>query len=183
MRRFLSISFITALAAVAVCSLFLGVGFVHAANATPAAAQATTRSMYVTFYGWPDNSPPGNAIAYPVKHSGAGGKGTFSDPITYATDKAELAIGTIVYVPYVQRYVIMEDDCVQCDSDWSHGHKAHIDLWVGGKGAPSSAVINCEDALTQNGNVSVIVHPASNLKVSSIPLFNSSTRACYHPGS
>src|SRR5437764_10053547 len=98
-----------------------------------ATAQAsTTYSMYVTLYGWLDNSPPGNAIAYPQIHSGAGGTGTYSDPVTFATDSAELAPGTRVYVSYMKKYFIMEDDCAQCDTDWSSSRLRHIDLWAGG---------------------------------------------------
>jgi hypothetical protein len=60
------------------------------------AQASTTRNFLVTLYGWPDNSPPGNAIAYPADegyptiHNVASGTGTYADPITYATDQAEL---------------------------------------------------------------------------------------------
>lgn len=93
--------------------------------ATGTAQASTTRNFLVTLYGWPDNSPPGNDIAYPESdgnptiHNAAGGTGTYANPITYATDKAELPIGTIVYYPYLHRYFIMEDDCVECDEDWT----------------------------------------------------------------
>lgn len=186
MRRIFTISLLIAITILTACFSLLVSG---AGRSASAAAAASTKSMYVTFYGWPDNSPPGNAIAYPhsdypkAKHNSAGGSGTYSNPITFASDTSELPVGTIVYVPYVQRYFIMEDDCAECDSDWSNSHSYHIDLWVNGKGAPSSDVINCEDDLTQNGDVSVIVNPASNLTVSSIPLFNSSNDQCYQPGS
>ena len=62
------------------------------AHATPASSTITTE---VTQYGWNDNSPPGCETAY----SGcAGGLGTYAKPTTFATDKAELAVGTLVYV-------------------------------------------------------------------------------------
>jgi hypothetical protein len=154
----------------------------------PAAQASTTRNFLVTLYGWPDNSPPGAAIAYPKSdgnptlHNSAGGTGTFSNPITYATDKSELKVGTKVYYPYLHRYFIMEDDCVECDHDWSSSHKYHIDLWIGGKGGNSGKVINCEDNLTQDSK-SVIVNPPSNEPVDTTPLFNSSTNKCYNPSS
>ena len=94
---------------------------------TSTAQASTTRNFLVTLYGWPDNSPPGNDIAYPENggyptiHNAAGGVGTYANPITYATDKSELAVGTIVYYPYLHRYFIMEDDCTACDEDWT-GH-------------------------------------------------------------
>jgi hypothetical protein len=163
------------------------------ASTTP--AHADTQNFLVTLYGWPDNSPPGNAIAYPASdgyntiHDAAGGTGTYSDPITYATDQAELPIGTIVYYPYLHRYFIMEDDCVECDADWTGSGPDggpglhHIDLWVGGQGAQSdSDVINCEDNLTQN-SAQVIVNPPSDEPVDTTPLFDSSSDTCYNPSS
>src|SRR5215470_19654007 len=62
------------------------------------AQAATTQQTFLTFYGWWDNTPPGNDIAYPKIHSGAGGKGTFADPITFATSTAEMPKGTKVWV-------------------------------------------------------------------------------------
>jgi hypothetical protein len=35
--------------------------------------------LKVTFYGWPDNEPPGDAIAYPTWHQTAGGTGAWED--------------------------------------------------------------------------------------------------------
>lgn len=158
----------------------------------PAPASASTSATYlVTLYGFPDNSPPGAGIAYPKNggfptlHNSAGGVGTFSNPITYATDKAELKIGTKVYYPFLKRYFIMEDDCVACDQDWTgHGpdggpHFKHIDLWINGQGGNVNKVIACEDALTQSGTV--IVNPPSNEPVSSTPLYNSKTNTCFKP--
>jgi Ricin-type beta-trefoil lectin domain len=163
--------------------------------ASTAPAQAsTTRNFLVTLYGWPDNSPPGNDIAYPENggyptiHNAAGGVGTYANPITYATDKSELAVGTIVYYPYLHRYFIMEDDCTECDEDWTGSgpdggpNLYHIDLWIGGQGGNSNDVINCEDDLTQNSE-SVIVNPPSTEPVDTTPLFNSSNNACYNPSS
>ena len=158
------------------------------------ARASTTRNFLVTLYGWPDNSPPGNAIAYPADegnptlHNVASGTGTYADPITYATDKAELPIGTKVYYPFLHRYFIMEDDCVECDEDWTgQGPDGgpglyHIDLWIGGQNGNSTDVINCEDNLTQN-SAPAIVNPPSNEPVDTTPLFNSSGNKCYDPSS
>jgi hypothetical protein len=164
-------------------------------TAATAPAHADTQNFLVTLYGWPDNSPPGNAIAYPANggyntiHNVASGTGTYSDPITFATDQAELPIGTIVYYPYLHRYFIMEDDCVECDEDWSgQGPDGgpglyHIDLWIDGENAQSSNdVINCEDNLTQNSE-QVIVNPPSDEAVDTTPLFDSSSDTCYDPSS
>jgi hypothetical protein len=165
----------TALCLLAVLALVVGTGLsLIGGGAANTAHAAPADNYYVTLYGWPDNSPPGCAIAYPQIHQCAGGTGTYSDPITFATDQNELAPGTIVYYSYLKRYFIMEDDCVECDSDWNKG-KSHIDLWVGGQGGNTNDVINCEDNLTQTGTV--IVNPPSNEPVSTTPLFNSSTTA------
>jgi hypothetical protein len=167
-------------------------GVVAATGAAQAAApKATTHSMYVTYYGWYDNSPPGGDIAYPKKHSTAGGTGTYADPITFASDTKELSAGTVIYYAPVKKYFIMEDDCTECDEDWTgHGPDGgpnlwHVDLWSGGKGGNEMLSIDCEDALTQSNAdgspklTSVIVNPPSNEPVSGEQIFNSKTGACY----
>src|SRR2546423_11072578 len=50
---------------------------------------ASTQQTFLTFFGWWDNTPPGGDIAFPKLHNTAGGKGTFADPITFATASAE----------------------------------------------------------------------------------------------
>jgi hypothetical protein len=180
---------LTALVSGLVALAVAGIGLFASA---PAAQASTSRNFLVTLYGWPDNSPPGNAIAYPKNggyptlHNVASGTGTYANPITYATDKSELKIGTKVYYPYLHRYFIMEDDCTECDQDWTGQgpdggpHLYHIDLWIGGQGGNSNDVINCEDNLTQNSE-KVIINPPSNESVDTTPLFNSSNNKCYNP--
>ena len=165
-------------ALLAVLALVLG-SMVALTGHQPAAHASPADSYLVTLYGWPDNSPPGADIAYPQIHQSAGGTGTYDDPITFATDKDELSPGTIVYYPYLKRYFIMEDDCAECDTDWGNG-KSHIDLWVGGEGGDSNAVIQCEDSLTQDSG-DVIVNPGSGETVDTTPLFDSSSNTCYSP--
>ncbi|MBO0839527.1 MAG: carbohydrate-binding protein, partial [Sciscionella sp.] len=134
------------LATLAVAALLIGSAAGLLAHA-PQAHASTTKNFYVTLYGWPDNSPPGGDIAYPKDggyptiHNSAGGTGTYANPITYATDQSELAVGTKVYYPYLHRYFIMEDDCAECDQDWNDSGKYHIDLWIGGQNGNSSDVI------------------------------------------
>jgi len=158
---------------------------------TPARA-STTDNMYVTLYGWDDNSPPGCDIAYPQIHSCASGAGTYSDPATFATDQSELPQGTIVYFPPLDRYFIMEDDCTECDEDWTgkgpDGGPSyrHIDLWAGGaSGDNANALYSCEDYWTSNGQVPVIVNPPSNEPVANSgkggPVFVASSSHCWQP--
>ena len=179
----------TLAATVAAASLVLVTAITGLVGATVANA-ATTQQAFLTFYGWWDNTPPGNAISYPKIHSGAGGKGTFSDPITFASSTKEISAGSKIWVPRVRKYFIMEDDCTECGQDWSgHGPDGgpglrHYDLWLGGKGGSPFDAINCEDALTNytdKGPVleSVIANPPSNEPVDPTPIFNTSTGACY----
>ena len=148
------------------------------------AASGSTFTMQVTWYGWDDNSPPGNAIAYPANagnptiHNSAGGTGTYADPITFATDKDEWPPGTILYLPFAKKYVIMEDDCTQCDSDWQSGQMRHIDIWMNSDGSEDpNALFTCEGNWTQSA-AQVIAMPAQNLAVTTTPLFDPSTNTC-----
>lgn len=138
------------------------------APTTTSSASSTQIIQNVTFYGWPDNDPPGAAIAYPVIHSKAGGAGTFTDPLTFAT-KSTFPKGTLLYVPYIQKYVIMEDECADCSA-------SHIDIWMPSNGQFNSAVLACEDKFTRN-NQQVILNPPNN-EVVGPDLFNVTTGAC-----
>jgi hypothetical protein len=144
--------------------------------------------VYATYYGWYDNTPPGCATAY----SGcARGNGTYAHPITFASDKKEFPVGTILYYPTIEKYVRMGDDCQECDEDWSGkgpdgGPRLHhVDIWIGGKGGNEFDVINCEDGLTQgmpNGSpllTPFIANPPRNMPVSTEPLFDSQTNHCF----
>ncbi|HEY5146652.1 MAG TPA: hypothetical protein VII82_07780, partial [Polyangiaceae bacterium] len=148
------------------------------------AASGTTISVYATSYGWADNDPPGTAIAYPKNggyptvHDAAGGTGTFADPITFATDKSEFAPGTVLYVPFIGKYVVMEDDCAECDTDWSTSQKHHIDIWMNSSAAEmTNALIQCEDAWTRT-STNVEDNPPSTRTVTTVPLFDPATNTC-----
>jgi hypothetical protein len=158
-------------------------GVSEGGRATDAAA-GTTYTMYVTFYGWEDNSPPGGAIAfgksdgYPTVHDVAGGTGSYADPLTLATDRLELAVGTIVYLPFLQKYAMVEDDCVECDTDWTSGKKRHVDVWMNSNGTETTkALYACEDHWTQDAT-SVEVAPPSGRPVDLSPLFDPATNTC-----
>eukprot|EP01120_Amphizonella_sp_Union-15-10_P000434 TRINITY_DN1042_c0_g2_i1.p1 TRINITY_DN1042_c0_g2~~TRINITY_DN1042_c0_g2_i1.p1 ORF type:complete len:195 (-),score=43.46 TRINITY_DN1042_c0_g2_i1:36-554(-) len=134
--------------------------------------------MYVTSYGYDDNDPPSAQIAYP-KNAGyptlhnlaTETKGMYDDPITFASDKEELRIGIRIYVPFLRKYFIMEDDCAECDSDWESRRKYHVDLWMGPQSASNSNDLNnCEDKITRS-SAQVIISPPSNLPVDTTPLF------------
>ena len=83
-----------------------------------AAAQSCSPldDVKITFFGYPDNSPPGAGIAYnQCGHSLAGGTGTYDDPITFATaTDGDFNVCDVVYLPWVKKYARYEDDCEQC---------------------------------------------------------------------
>lgn len=138
-----------------------------------------TATAKVTFYGWPDNSPPGNAIAHPVIHKGAGGDGSYCNPTTFATEptKSEnqkIPYGTRIYVPYIQKYFIREDDCTKSGPQGLGCSGLWFDLWIGGDAkSRSSAVITCENNLTKSGKVPVVINPPNNEPVAwTGPIYN-----------
>ena len=123
------------------------------AAATPARA-TTTVQAFMTLYGYVDNSPPGRSIAHPCIHRRAGGAGTFTNPVTFATDVKEVGWCQIIYVPYMKRYFIHEDECSECDHDWRTLHKYRFDMWAGGdaaslKNPEKTALLRCEDTWTR----------------------------------
>jgi hypothetical protein len=193
-RKVARIRWVTAGLAVVLLGLALTLTVARLGQVPPAHASQTANYL-VTFYGPADNSPPGAQIAYPrsqgnpTVHDSAGGTGTYSDPVTFATDQAELPVGTRIYLPYLHRYFVMEDDCAECDQDWTGSGPdggpglLHVDLWIGGQGALNSQdVTRCEDSLTRT-TAQVIVDPPADQPVDTTPLFNSADDSCYNPGS
>jgi hypothetical protein len=134
----------------------------------PANAMAT-----ITFYGYPDNTPPGRAIAHPVIHQRAGGDGTYCNPTTFATEKSNdtaIPYGTKIYVPFIKQYFVREDLCAASGPPVGSGsngcYKLWFDLWIGGNAHSNvSALVACERNLTPNRKVRVILDPGPNLPV------------------
>jgi hypothetical protein len=158
---------------------------------TAASASPTNVKAFMTLYGWADNSPPGPVIAHPCLHNSAGGVGTFSNPVTFATDVSELAWCQVIYVPYMKRYFIHEDECSECDSDWARFHLYRFDMWAGGdansrQSPEKKALRACEstwtraDSVNDPANPTVIVDPPSNLPVTTAPIFSGPTK-CWTP--
>ena len=130
----------------------------------------------VTLYGFPDNSPPGTDIACPQIHDGAGGTGTFNDPVTFAsgTDQnRRMPCGTKIYVPFLKKYFIREDDCASCRGPWT-------DLWAGGDENSGQDVLDREDSLTRD-SVRITLNPGRGLPVDTTPIFNTDTGECFQP--
>lgn len=129
------------------------------------------RKLKVTFYGYPDNDPPGAGIAHPVLHRVAGGTGTYEDPITVATHKGSYRPGTRMYVPSLKKYLIVEDDCATCAPD-------HIDIWMQSDQRFKDRVLRCEDAFTPSDPIDVEIAPPRGRPVSTTPFFDVRTGHC-----
>jgi len=175
-----------------------------AVDARPQVADAGTgtaiKSVYITWYGFNDNSCQVesqhncNTIAYPkgdgfpTRHDEAvEGSGTYDDPITFATacgddgkTGCEFLPGTRIYVPLVRKYFIMEDQCAECGTDWitSPVHTFyHADLWMGPSVSSSDpgALNDCEDSLTlgapRKGTGMIVVDPPPSYPVDTTTLF------------
>jgi hypothetical protein len=169
-----------------------------AAAPIPTGKDAQFTVDQITFYGYFDNSPPGLAIAHPVIHGGAAGIGTFENPISFAVApqvQKQVPAGTIMYIPLLQKYFIMEDDCTDsgpggqavqgqgCDGELLSG-KNEFDLWIDGDPKPNAKdnpgsgtgntnknMTSCEDKLTKN-NVAVIMNASEGKPVDTTPMLN-----------
>jgi hypothetical protein len=145
----------------------------------------------ITFYGWPDNSPPGNQIAHPVIHKHAGGDGTYCNPTTFATERSNnkrIPYGTKLYVPFLKQYFVREDLCAASGPSKGSGSNGcyglWFDLWIGGTAkSRSHAVIACELKLTRSGEVPVVLWPHDGMPVAHPgPIYRNAPRpdgSCY----
>ena len=156
----------------------------------PNGNEVVRTSVYITGFGYPDNTPPNSdAICCGVLHgSHAGGTGTYTDPITVAVghvisggkDTLDFPAGTRFYIPNLRRYFMVEDACGDGNtpqngpchnlSQADAGATLWLDVWVGGVGASSGPVISCEDAITALHTV--IQNPNSTHPVVVGPVYN-----------
>src|SRR5262245_17889805 len=142
----------------------------------PVPAHVATKRVFITFYAAYDNDPPGSReIAYPGKaprHARATvDQGTYSHPITLASDQRWLPVGTRVYVVSLRKYFIMEDECVSCEGEYGANGTKHIDLYL--SNSVSSRVIAAEEEATGDDRVThaIVVNPPANLPVDTAPLY------------
>jgi hypothetical protein len=147
----------------------------------PTGSGTVLSDVYITFYGFDDNDDGnghyGNAvISDPIIHKVATeDTGTYDHPSTFAADeKYRFAkAGTLIYVPKLRKYYIMEDTCRQCTTDENNG-KTHVDLYMGGntklQGQP---LLVCENTLTAKAFTdTIVVNPGSDWPVDTVPLFS-----------
>jgi len=150
---------------------------------TPAPGPGDATLVTLTFYGARDNCPPGGDIAYPKSdgnptvHDKAGGTGSWADPITFAgadpkqTTGSPVTIGQRVYVPHLQKYFCMEDECEECTHNWKKAMKIHIDLFIGPSELVNGSIIACEDTLTPAHQLPVLLSPNATMPTDLTPLW------------
>ncbi|KAL8825188.1 MAG: hypothetical protein Q9191_004566 [Dirinaria sp. TL-2023a] len=156
-------SFITA------CSAFL-LSHIHRGAAQSCSPLSDVK---ITFFGYPDNSPPGAGLAFTqCGHSLAGGTGSYDDPISFATaTDGDFKVCDVVYLPWVKKYARYEDDCEQCGEDWDKNHEYHIDLWTGSTTENGGQTqIDCENSLP-GGPQTIVRNPPKNLETDTAPFF------------
>jgi hypothetical protein len=163
-------------------------GLVTATGASTGAS--TSVQAFMTLYGFVDNSPPGTGIAHPCIHQTAGGTGTFADPVTFATDVNELGWCRTIYVAYMKRYFIHEDECSECDKNWNRLHKYRFDMWAGGDAnsrhrPEKRALLRCENTWTRGSSINdpnnpvVMIDPPPGLPVTIAAVF-SPPKTCWN---
>ena len=127
----------------------------------------TTLQVWLTGYSWFDNDPPGSAaIAYPQIHDQAGGSGTYTDPVTLAVGRGGWTPGTLVYLPSIHRYAIVEDLCGSCAQ--GHNGLTWIDVYVNGQAAGNDSADDCMGRLT--AVVEAVLNPGPGLPVVEGPI-------------
>lgn len=140
------------------------------------------RVGFITGYTFHNNDPANSrALAHSTEwndkalHTESGGTGTWEDPTTVATTPGTWEVGTRFYIPHLDRYFIMENDCATCgDRDpW-------LDVWIGGDEQDSAAATYaCAEQIT--GDFEFIVGPEPDYPVVAGPLYDSATDTCYTP--
>ena len=145
-------------------------------------------TAFATWYGFNDNSGQTEEqhnsadIAYPksdghptLHNLTTEGKGTYIDPVTFAVRKSDLKtfpIGSIIYVPLVKKYFIMEDQCGDDDPEGCLRGTHHVDLWMGPASLSNgSRLDNCEVKATPRSPIQVIINPSPRLPVDITKMF------------
>ncbi len=152
----------------------------------------------ITWYGYNDNSGQveeqhGSAIigypqngGYPTLHNEAHeGSGTYTDPITFAAPDKNLGstfpIGSIIYVPLVKKYFIMEDKCGDTDAEGCQNGANHADLWMGpAQSMDANSLGACEGKATPGSSARVTINPNPNLEVDTTVMYTGSNECTIH---
>jgi len=142
--------------------------------ASPHGSYKITRD-WISTYTYQGNGNGNNAgieyarnYGYPTVHNLAGGVGTYSNPITFASQKDQFRPGQRIYIPILHRYFMKEDWCSSCYT--RRDHKWQTDLWIG---KVSQAQLHSTDpasAINWWFRTAIIVNPPRGLKVNTGPL-------------
>src|SRR5690242_4903360 len=192
-RRFLAIGFSLAIVASLALALtaFVSPFSAHAAAKYVPSGNGKQQNVtvWLTWYGYNDNSGETEnqhgsaAIAYPksdgyptLHNHATEGKGTYTDPVTFAAPNKDLKttfpIGSIIYVPLVKKYFIMEDQCGDDDPQGCQHGTNHVDLWMGHASASNATKLDyCEGKATPDNTVQVVINPSSSLSVDTTTMF------------
>lgn len=109
-----------------------------------------------------------NDYGYPTVHNLADGTGTYSDPITFASQKDEFRPGQRIYIPVLHRYFMKEDWCSTCYT--RKDRKWQTDLWIGKVSRAQLNSTDPHDAINWWFRTAIIVNPPRGLKVNTGPL-------------
>ncbi|RYP92193.1 hypothetical protein DL770_001700 [Monosporascus sp. CRB-9-2] len=175
-----------------------GLAAVVAATPSPLAHELQTRQDFpsepatITFFGYPDNcdttgcycSPEGCQVAYNCQNPDGsfrnfvpGGDGSWGNPLSMAfTAGGSYEECGIVYLPYLQKYGILDDSCSVCEQD-------HLDVWVESACSDEADnVCECENTLTPDGQQTVYhgitSDPGSVFPVNTAPLYDQASQTC-----
>jgi hypothetical protein len=129
-----------------------------------------TITAQLTFYGAPDNSPPGSTQTS-LTGDPNGGDGTYCNPTVFAAAYQNTTVpsGTRIYVPRLQKYFARQDDCSSpqypnfCPGMW-------FDLWIGP--ANVQGAVDCENSITRNPEPVILYPPAGEPVPNSGPIYS-----------
>ncbi|CAF1375986.1 unnamed protein product, partial [Didymodactylos carnosus] len=134
---------------------------------SPQFENMTTIKASITAYGWNDNFPPSAKNAFPKKaghptlyDESTVGDGSYSYPISFASNPKALPIGTRIYLPYLRKYFILDDYSEAATIKWNNEQKHHIVLWLGRQGA--ERVHECRLKLARE-DTEIFVNPEEHL--------------------
>src|ERR1700753_3062723 len=151
-------------------------------------------STTITWYGYNDNSGEtenqhGSAdIAYPksdgyptIHNQAHEGTGAYTDPITFAAPnkdlKSSFPIGSVIYVPMVRKYFVMEDECGDDDPEGCQNGANHADLWMGPASELNGNTLDdCEGNATPDSAVNVTINPSPSLSVDTTVMYTSANK-------
>lgn len=104
-------------ALVAMAALIFSIGVDSCGRRGSARCGSIVSNVEITFYGAPDNDPPGDETAWSCDDSRgthAAGTGAYDDPLSFASAEGEYEQCEIVYLPYLRKYLRFDDYCQQC---------------------------------------------------------------------